>query len=197
MSIGYRLMYRLGATPWEHEHIEQPLMDLVEGQDALPAGRAVDIGCGTGRDAVYLAQHGWEVTGLDAVPKALEAARTRSRRAGVQVHWVHGDIGAPSSLDLTRDQTLLVDLGCFHGLTSAQRQVAADTMTNLAAPGATLLLFAFSPGRRGPAPRGMDESELLTRFAGWELSWARPATDVTLRGPLRNANPSWYQLTKR
>lgn len=197
MSAAYKLLYRFGFTPWEHDHIEQPLVDLVEGKHALPPGRALDVGCGTGRDAVYLARHGWQVTGVDVVPRALARAGRRSADAGVTVRWVQGDISAPDTLDLGHDLTLLIDLGCFHGLRSTQRQRTADAMTKAAASGATLLLFAFSPGRRGPAPSGLDEAELRSRFSGWDLASARPATDVTLRGPARNAEPFWYQLVKR
>lgn len=197
MSAAYKLLYRLGFTPWEHEHIEQPLVDLVEGKHAPPAGRALDVGCGTGRDAVYLARHGWQVTGVDVVPQALGRAARRAADAGVAVRWVQGDISAPDTLDLGHDFGLLVDLGCFHGLRATQRQRAAEAMTKAAAPGATMLLFAFSPGRRGPAPRGLDEAELRSRFPGWDLASARRATDVVLRGPARNADPFWYRLVKR
>lgn len=197
MSAGWKLLYRLGFTPWEREHIEQPLVDLVEGERALPPGSALDLGCGTGRDAVYLATHGWQVTGVDLVPQALDRAARRSAAAGVAVRWVQGDIGAPDSLDLGHDHTLLIDLGCFHGLTAVQRQRAAEAATKAAAPGATLLVFAFSPGRRGPAPRGIDEAELRSRFPGWDLQATWAAADVTLRGPMRNADPYWYRLVKQ
>jgi SAM-dependent methyltransferase len=197
MSASWKLLYRLGLTPWEHEHVEQPLRDLVEGPAALPPGRALDLGCGTGRDAVYLAQHGWQVTGVDFVPQALARAVRRGAEAGVEVRWVQGDISAPDTLDLGPDHTLLVDLGCFHGLGPAQRQRAAEAITKAAASGATLLVFAFSPGRRGPAPRGLDEAELRSRFPGWDLAAAWPATDVELPGPMRNAEPHWYRLVKR
>ena len=196
MNGSWALLYRLGLTPWEHEHIERPLADLVEGPDALSAGNALDLGCGTGRDAVHLARHGWRVTGVDLVPRALDRARRRAADAGVEVRWVQGDIGAPDTLDLGRDHTLLIDLGCLHALAPAPLRRAAEAATKAAAPGATLLVFAFSPGRRGPAPRGLDEAELRAAFAGWDLRAGWPATDVVLRGPLRSAAPSWYRFVR-
>jgi SAM-dependent methyltransferase len=199
VSLGYRVMYRLGITPWDHDNITDQLTTLIEGPDALPVGNALDIGCGGGRDARYLAHHGWAVTGVDVVPRALDRARRRAHQAGVSVRWVQADITAADAIDLIglgERYSLVLDFGCVHGLTDPQRQRAAATIDTLADPGATLLMFAFQPGRRGPAPRGIDRAELHERFPGWTLSSIAPASDATLPGPLRNAQPTWYQLTK-
>src|SRR5215468_9150489 len=91
MSLAYRVMYRLGFTPWEQE---EPITDLVEIVDALPPGTALDIGCGTGRYAVYCARRGWRVTGIDDVPRALDRARAYCREAGQEVRLIRGDIAA-------------------------------------------------------------------------------------------------------
>src|SRR5713226_4132247 len=55
MLIPYALMYRLGFAPWERRPIVPTWQRVTEGPGALPPGRALDVGCGTGRDAVYLA----------------------------------------------------------------------------------------------------------------------------------------------
>ncbi len=99
------------------------LVDLVEGHKALPAGQALDIGCGTGTQAVYLASQGWEVTGIDVVQKPLRQARARSIASGVSVRWVRGDVARLSELGVTPGCTLVFDRGCFHGL-NAQQQAA-------------------------------------------------------------------------
>jgi SAM-dependent methyltransferase len=70
----YRLLYLLGITPWDREQIPQPVVELAEELAASP-GQALDVGCGTGRDAVYLSGRGWMVTGVDSVPRAIERAR--------------------------------------------------------------------------------------------------------------------------
>ncbi len=198
MTLAYRIMYRLGVTPWEHSDPPEPLRTLVEGRpEALPPGDMLDIGCGTGGDAIYCARHGWTVTGLDAVPTAVEQARRKAAAAGVNVQFLHADISRISEADIGTGFTLLLDGGCIHGLTPEQRRRTAAAVTAVAKPGATLLMFAFSPGHRGPIPHGVDPAEIPVLFSDWDLAFSRPASEITLRGPVRNARPSWYQLVKR
>lgn len=65
---------------------------LVAEVAALPPGRAVDVGCGEGADAVWLARQGWQVTALDVSRVALERAERHARQAGVHVRWVHSGL---------------------------------------------------------------------------------------------------------
>lgn len=65
-------------------------VDQLAGQ--LPPGSALDVACGEGRNAVWLASNGWEVTGVDFSAVALERARHMAREAGVEVSWVQADI---------------------------------------------------------------------------------------------------------
>ena len=121
MSLAYRMMYRLGVTPWEHTEPPLPLAGLIEGPDALPPGDMLDIGCGTGRDAVYCAHHGWTVTAVDAVPRALDSARRNARQAQADVRFLHADITSVGSNDLGSGYSLLVDVGCLHGARACRR----------------------------------------------------------------------------
>src|SRR3954471_19110151 len=65
---------------------------LVATVTGLTHGRAVDVGCGEGADAVWLAQQGWQVTALDVSGVALQRAELAAGRAGVDVHWVHAGL---------------------------------------------------------------------------------------------------------
>lgn len=132
---------------------------------------------------------------MDAVARALESARRNARQAGANVRFRQADITSPGNSQLG-GYTLLLDVGCLHGLPDGALQHAAATITNAAKPGATLLMFAFAPGRRGPMPSGIDPARIPALFPQWELTLTRPASEITLNGPLRNARPTWYQLVK-
>jgi len=137
MSLIYRVMYRIGFTPWDTGVVPEELSALVEGAGALPAGRALDIGCGTGTQSVYLAQHGWRVTAIDAIDRPLARARARADAARVSVDWIKADMVELGALGIEPGLMLAFDRGCFHGLNDRQRAAYAAAVTELAAPGAT------------------------------------------------------------
>ena len=198
MSLAYRLMYLVGFTPWDREEVTGELSSLVEGEHALPPGRALDIGCGTGTQAVYLAHHGWQVTAVDVVDRALRRARARGEAAGVEVDWRRHDAGRLLDLDLEPGVTLVHDRGCFHGLGDAAREGYARGVTSLAAPGAVFLLMSFAPNRKAVGPSGASEEELVERLGqGWELVEATPVTERPSKGPMVDVPLSWYRFIRR
>ena len=196
MSLVYRIMYRVGFTPWDTGGVPPELSALVEGPDALPPGRALDIGCGTGTQAVYLASNGWQVTAIDAVPRPLARARARGEAAGVSVDWTLADVARLDRLGLAPGFTLVFDRGCFHGLDDSQRAACAAAVTNLAAPGATLLMMACAPNRIPVGPAGIEETEVVARFDGWRLMAAPPDTEGESNGPPRNVPRTWYRMIR-
>jgi SAM-dependent methyltransferase len=193
----YRLMYRVGLTPWERRPVPETWSAIVEGPEALPPGRALDIGCGTGRDAVHLAQHGWRVTAVDSTPRALELARERARREGVEVDWRAGDVTDLGALGLEPGYGLVYDFGCIHGLEPADRDRALGGLAGVAAPRAALLIVAFKAGRRRLLPRGMDRDEVVRGLgAGWELIDTRSVLDDSSPRPIRKAEPTLYRFRR-
>ena len=70
----------------------EPNRFLVAETDGLPPGRALDLACGEGRNAVWLAERGWEVTGVDFAEVGLEKARGLAAARGVEAAWVHADL---------------------------------------------------------------------------------------------------------
>ena len=91
-SVSFRLMYRLGFTPWDSGVPPPELIEVIEGARRLPAGRALDIGCGTGTTTVYMASKGWQVTGVDFVPRAIRAAGAKAAAARLPVAFLVGDV---------------------------------------------------------------------------------------------------------
>lgn len=194
----FDLMYRLGFAPWERRDVERSWKPLLDGPDALSPGRALDIGCGSGRDAVYLAKRGWQVTGVDFAEAGLNAARQRAREEGVEVQWLKGDVAELGALGVTPGYDLLYDFGCMHLLPDPARRGLARGLGELAATPATLLIGAFMAGRRILLPRGMDEEELVALLGdGWELQERQSEVTDDMPPPIRRAQPTLYRLTRR
>ncbi|WP_068163143.1 class I SAM-dependent methyltransferase [Rhodococcus phenolicus] len=188
MSWAYRLAYRVGFTPWEHAlgprgaHFDA-LVETVAGP-----GRALDVGCGSGELSIRLARRGWDVTGIDNVPAAIETATAAAAAAGVAVRFVEGDVTAMADV-VGAGYGLLVDFGCFHGLTGAERAAYRRQVDRVSLPDATLMMFAFEPHFRGPLPRGTDRAEIERIFAGWSVE-----DEVSVRAGF---HAKWYRLVRR
>jgi SAM-dependent methyltransferase len=179
----FRVFYGVGFTPWDGHPLSTTLREVVEGSDTLPPGSALDVGCGTGDASIYLAQHGWQVTGVDFTPKALDKARAKARAANATVHFVHADVTHLSQAGISGPFELIVDNGCLHGMSDHDRDLYVQEITAAAAPGARLSIVAFKPGG-GVGPVGIDQAEIERRFtSAWALLSAADER-VTPRGRL-------------
>jgi SAM-dependent methyltransferase len=152
-----------------------------------PPGRAIDLGCGTGTNVRYLAEHGWQVSGIDYVPRAI--ARARRRLRGMPAQLLVGDVSRLEALPLRPPYDLALDVGCLHSLAPAARQRYAQGLANVLRPGARYLLFAFQPpaSAAGPGIARADINALFERhFAatGYEPGQAGPAA-------------AWYYFERR
>jgi SAM-dependent methyltransferase len=175
----YRAAYLLGLKIWDRGVPLADLVELVEGPPPLPAGRALDIGCGTGTDTIYLAGRGWDVTGVDMVPRALRVARRRAAAAGVAPRLVEGDVTRLAEFGVGGGHTLLFDFGCFHTLPPDRRGAYVESVSAAAAPGAAFLLYGFArPPRLAPMRAGVSDGEVRERFGGdrWDVLSGEPAS---------------------
>jgi SAM-dependent methyltransferase len=204
VSLAYRILYAVGFTPWEQmaePQIAGQIADLFareeEGREP-PYGRALDLGCGSGIWAVALAQRGWQVTCVDFVPKALRRARERAAEARVELQLLDGDVTDLDAAEVGSGFQLLLDFGCFHDeLTDEQRNQEGREATAAAAPGATLLMMAWRPGRRGPLPRGASREDIQAAFPEWSLIDDQ-AMNLPSGAPgyVRRADPRFYRLRR-
>ena len=168
MNVLYQIAYRLGLKPWDTGVSPPELIEVVEGHHALAPGRALDLGCGTGTNTIYLSRRGWVAIGVDNVERALAVARRKAVEEGVEPRFVKGDVTRLRDLDIGDGYSLLLDLGCYHSLPKARRDAYAEGVTKVALRGATLLLYGFLPGVL-PKMVGVTAEELRVRFPGWEF----------------------------
>lgn len=177
--------YSDGKPPWDTGVTPPELVALVEGHveghgegnGALPPGRALELGCGTGTNAIYLARHGWEVVAVDLVDRAIEQAREKADAAGVAVRLLHGDATRLDELDAPGPYDLFFDLSCYCGIPPHRRDAYAEGLTRRAAPGARLLMFGYGPGTLDDEFSGVTADELRARFDGWDLVDITPGTN--------------------
>lgn len=133
----FNIWYLFGKPPWD-TGISPP--ELVAFIQLHSTGRALDLGCGTGRNVLALAQAGWQVTGVDFAVRAVAAAKRRIRAAHARADIRLGDV---TRLEHVRDPfDLILDIGCYHGLPDASRAAYRENLRRLLAPGGTFLLYA-------------------------------------------------------
>ena len=190
MSLFYRLAYLVGFKPWDTGISPPELVAVVEGSDRLPPGKALDLGSGTGTNAIYLAKHGWDVTAIDFMPRPVMTARRKAAAEGVEPRLLIGDVTKLEHLGIGGGYNLVFDLGCFHSIPQSGRDGYARGVSAAAAPGATFLLFGFAPGQMRFGPSGTTRQELETRFVDWTVEVATRGEGV---GP-RNLEAYWYRL---
>ena len=143
----------------------------------------LDVGCGTGENALYLAERGHEVWGIDISSVAIERAMMKSHARRLPVVFLAADALEPSAVGRTFDT--LTDCGCFHTLTDEDRPRYAYSMRALTVPGSALHIMCFSEAEPpGWGPRRVTQAELRATFAdGWEPTAIVAVQFATLLGP--------------
>ena len=150
--------YRTGETPWDTGQPSTELQRVLAGEDLRPC-KAIELGCGTGTNAVWLAGQGFDVTAVDLSPRAVEQARRRADAAGVRVRFLTADVLDPPDLGGPFD--FFFDRGCYHVVrrTDAQRLLA--TLEKLTRPGGVGLVLAGNAREPlDPGPPVVSEAEI-------------------------------------
>ena len=181
----FEFSYLFGFKPWDSGASPPELIEVVEGPKALPAGEALDIGCGTGTNCKYFLDHGWEVTGVDYVPRAIRVAKRKAPGAKLLV----GDVTKLTELGITGPFDLMLDIGCFHAIPDDRRGAYAAGVARVARPGATLLLFAF--GEKGPVGAPIaTEQQIREQFDN-------DFTMVEVRPGLPELKQTWFRMERK
>ncbi|WP_406301415.1 class I SAM-dependent methyltransferase [Streptomyces sp. NBC_00885] len=131
--------------------VSKPDENLVSYLDRglITRGRALDLGCGPGRNALHLASLGFEVDAVDLSPAAIAWAGDRARAAGAEVRFHCGDAFSLAGTELGGPYDLIYDSGCFHHLPPHRRISYLSLLERCLVPGGHLALTCFAAGEMG------------------------------------------------
>ncbi len=148
MSFFRRLAFNLWyfrTPPWDSGITPPELFEFIRSH---PAGRAIDLGCGTGTNLITLAKTGWQVTGIDFASRATQMAKRKLKQENIKAQLLTGDV---TNFKVDSQFDLALDIGCFHSLENK-----ADYLTQLdkiLAPNGFWLMYSFfKPNTDLPAP---------------------------------------------
>ncbi len=161
MNFLHRLNFNLWYfrnPPWDTGITPPELHEFIATH---PAGRAIDIGCGTGTNVITLAKAGWQVTGFDFAARAIQLAKHKVRKAKVQANLFTDD--ATRMKNVTGQFDLVLDIGCFHTLENKADYL--NQLDRILAPNGFWLMYGFlaqtPPGLADSDP-GMISAHALT-----------------------------------
>ncbi len=161
-----------GKAPWD---IGKPQPNFVAVADQV-TGSILDAGCGTGENALFFAERGHSVLGIDFLAYPIEEAQRKTTARGLAAEFVVKDALALTTLDRRFDSVL--DSGLFHVFSDDDRVRYVSGLTQVTNPGGRLFLLSFSdeePGTHGP--RRISQAELQEAFAhGWTIEDIQPTT---------------------
>ena len=152
--------YWRGRTPWDTNITPPEVMEFMAG---TPPGRALDLGCGTGTNAITLTRHGWQVTGVDFVPTAIRRARRKAAAAGLKIDFHCADVTRLGMLAGPYDYVL--DIGCLFTLKEGGRMKYADELARLLRPEGRYMLYAWLPRPWKGRTAGISAEEVERLFS--------------------------------
>ncbi|MBV5260658.1 methyltransferase domain-containing protein [Synechococcus moorigangaii CMS01] len=173
--------YQAAQHRWDLGQAAPALQDFFGGTQAPALGEFVVLGCGQGHDAVFLAQRGFSVTGVDFAPSAIAAARTLAQRLEVNLTLLEENI-----FDLKKSHKshfdYLFEHTCFCAITPAQRSDYVSLAATILKPGGSLYGIFYTHNRGGGPPFGTTPQELMELFAS--------EFEIIALDPVQNSVPS-------
>jgi cyclopropane fatty-acyl-phospholipid synthase-like methyltransferase len=162
-----------GTPPWDIGRSQGEFVRLEESGKI--SGDVLDVGCGTGENALFLAGRGHDVWGVDSAPAAIEIARRKAEERGLAATFLVKDTLNLHEIGRTFDT--VIDSGLFHTLSDPERPCFIRNLSDVLKPGGTYFMLAFSerePG--GYGPRRITKKEIQASFfEGWRINEIRAA----------------------
>jgi 2-polyprenyl-3-methyl-5-hydroxy-6-metoxy-1,4-benzoquinol methylase len=165
-DLFFNNIYR-GTPPWDIGRPQPEFVALAEA--GAIQGEILDMGCGTGENALYLAARGLRVWGLDFAPRAIKKAKEKAKQRGVDVEFVTDN--ALEAGKLTRAFDTVIDSGLFHTFNLDLQPDYVATLARLVRPGGRVFVMCFSENQPGTfGPRRITQAEIRHAFReGWSV----------------------------
>jgi SAM-dependent methyltransferase len=164
--------YREGDSPWDTGRPSTELQRVLAEDEIAPC-RCIELGCGTGTNAVWLAQQGFDVTAVDISPLAIDRARGRAAAARVAVRWLVADVLDPPNLGAP--YRFFFDRGCYHVVRRGDVQSFLHTLDRITEPETLgLVLTGNAREPHDPGPPVVDEESLRQELGQlFRIVWLR------------------------
>jgi len=149
-------LWYLRRPPWDSGIVPPEVEAFIREN---PPGRALDLGCGTGTSSQALARAGWTVTGVDFIKRAIRIAKRKALAENLSIDFHVADVTHLPGPLFTVPYDLVLDVGCFHGLSPDGKAAYLNQSDHLLASGGTWLLYGFFRPDESPGP-GLIASDL-------------------------------------
>ena len=154
-------IYQSKSTPWDVGKPEPYLVEFLEKENIKPCD-AIDLGCGTGNEAIFLAKKGFNVTGVDISQAAIKEAEKKSKDARLNVKFIVSDI---AKLKLKKKVDFAFDRACFHFIDPVDRSKYIQLVAKCLNPGAIFLLIISSEHETAKGPYQFAKEDIKNLFS--------------------------------
>lgn len=174
-----------GTPPWDLGYPQPAFQALIQSGEIKP-GRALDIGCGRGENAIMLAMNGCEVTGIDLAKEAVSEAKAKAIERHVKINFAVGNVLQMDQLFKEGEFDIIIDSGLFHVMTDEERPVFARQVHRALKEGGKYFMLCFSDKELGEyeLPRRVSKADIESTFSSlFNIIYIKDAVFDSLLSP--------------
>ena len=180
-----------GAAPWDTGRAQPRVLELIEQR--VFDGEILDLGCGSGENAIALANAGYAVHGVDLVPAAIALARKKLADTGVQ--GITLQAANALELDLGRQFDTILDTGVFHVFSDDDRPTYARVAAAHLRAGGRLHIVVFNEHQGGGGPRRVTQDEIRGTFSS--ARWSVESIVASVYDTASGHKQAWHATIRR